>query len=122
MENTSKLDICDFFSWNRNLSWSFSIQSNWAPRCDDVFWFTEDKESGLISMNSKRVEGPQSRFCIGFHQDGNLSVQTCTRIKEYKKFYFYPYIVMTSAVFLLLTVIVYTAYPKGGLSDGRALW
>ena len=76
----------------------------------------------MITMDSKRVEEPQSRFCIGFHQDGNLSVQTCTRIKEDKKFYFYPYVVMTSAFFLLLTVIVYTAYPKGGLSDGRALW
>ena len=73
-------------------------------------------------MDSKRVEEPQSRFCIGFHQDGNLSVQTCTRIKDDKKFYFYPYIAMTSAFFLLLTVIVYTAYPKGGLSDGRSIF
>ena len=107
---------------NGNFSNSFSIQSNWVPRCDDAFWFIEDKGSGLISMDSKRVERPQSRFCIGFHQDGKLSVQTCTRIKDYKKFYFYPYIAMTSAFFLLLTVIVYTAYPKGGLSDGRAIF
>ena len=38
----------------------------------------------MITMNSKRVEAPQSRFCIGFHQDGNLSVQTCTRIMDDK--------------------------------------
>ena len=83
-------------------------------RCDDAFWFTEGEVGGAIEMDSEQVEGPQSNFCIGFHQNGTLSVEACTRIEGYNKFKFYPYILLLSAFFLLLTVIVYTAYPKGG--------
>ena len=89
-------------------------------RCDDAFWFTQDEEGGgVIQMDSEQVEGPQNNFCIGFHQNRTLSVEACTRIEGYNKFKFYPYILLLSAFFLLLTVIVYTAYPKGGVSEGR---
>ena len=64
----------------RDISLGYFYPIELGPRCDDAFWFTEDEESGLIRMDSKRVEDPQSTFCIGFHQDGNLSVQGCNSI------------------------------------------
>ena len=39
-------------------------------------------------------------------------IEVCTRKKDNSKFDFYPYILLTSAFFLLLCVIVYTFFPK----------
>ena len=103
---------------SKKFCWNVSIEL--GPRCDDAFWFTKD-DGGVIEMDSEQVEGPQNNFCIGFHQNRTLSVEACTRIEGYNKFKFYPYILLLSAFFLLLTVIVYTAYPKGGMTDGRKL-
>ena len=46
--------------------------------------------------------------------DANLTmiIQVCTRIKNDMKFSFYPYILLFSAFFLLLSIIVYTFFPK----------
>ena len=41
-----------------------------------------------------------------------MTINVCTRIKDKKKFYFYPYILLVSAFFLLLSIIVYTFFPK----------
>ena len=89
-------------------------------RCNDAFWFPGSEDfDGLMEVDSEQLEGPQSNFCLGFHQNVTLSVEACTRIKGHNKFKFYPYILLLSAFCLLLTVVVYTAYPKGGIPDGR---
>ena len=41
-----------------------------------------------------------------------MKIQVCTRKKDDAKFNFYPYILLTSAFFLLLVVIVYAVFPK----------
>ena len=47
-------------------------------------------------------------------KDTNLimTIDVCTRIKNNAKFSFYPYILLLSAFFLLLSIIVYTFFPK----------
>ena len=41
-----------------------------------------------------------------------MKIQVCTRKNDDAKFSFYPYILLTSAFFLLLVVIVYAVFPK----------
>ena len=72
----------------------------------------DPEDDSAIRLDSLQLEGPQSAFCLDFHQDRTISAVACTRVEGFNKFSFYPYILLVSAFFLLLTVAVYTAYPK----------
>ena len=41
-----------------------------------------------------------------------MKIHVCTRKKDEAKFDFYPYILLLSAFFLLLVVIVYAVFPN----------
>ena len=50
-----------------------------------------------------------------------MKIQVCTRKNDDAKFNFYPYILLTSAFFLLLVVIVYAVFPKVRYNNSQRL-
>ena len=57
-------------------------------------------------------------FCL---EQEAMKIQVCTRKNDDAKFNFYPYILLTSAFFLLLVVIVYAVFPKVRYNNSQRL-
>ena len=56
---------------------------------------------------------PQVNFCLLFYPDRSaVGANACTASRDAAKFEFFPYLMTISAFFLLVTVGVYTLYPK----------
>ena len=76
-----------------------------------------EQRTEVPELTSTRIKGGTKRFCsyFTFDQERNetlLQPQICIPDPSMTKFSFYPYILITSAVFLLLTYAVYTIWDK----------
>ena len=83
-------------------------------KCSGQFDLTKNGSDILLKMtNSEEVYQPH-QFCVTFLSDGILGAQIAKPKVQggggNQKFY--PYILLCSSIFLLLTIIVYTRYSK----------
>ena len=83
-------------------------------KCSDQFDLTKNGSDILLKMtNSEEVYQPH-QFCVTFLSDGILGAQIAKPKVQggggNQKFY--PYILLCSSLFLLLTIIIYTRYSK----------
>ena len=92
-------------------------------KCRDKFDLTRNGSEIFLEMRKtedeqkdKKVYQPR-QFCVIFHSDGTLGAKVPDPTvpgegKEGGNQKFYPYILLCSSIFLLLTIIVYTRYSK----------
>jgi hypothetical protein len=54
-------------------------------RCNDKFWFVKDDDN-RVKIDSQQLEDPQDNYCLGFHYNGTITVEVCTKKMENNKF------------------------------------
>ena len=69
------------------------------------------KEVSLMHMYGQQTLGPND-FCLYFEENDQLSAKYCVEKKSMAKFSFYPILLVTSCVFLLLTIAIYLWFYK----------
>eukprot|EP00094_Tigriopus_californicus_P005218 TCALIF_05031-PA protein Name:"Similar to mth2 G-protein coupled receptor Mth2 (Drosophila simulans)" AED:0.03 eAED:0.03 QI:366/0.85/0.75/1/0.57/0.75/8/0/701 len=81
-------------------------------RCSDEF-IIEIGNSTQPMLRLLKTNELIGNFCLNFQDAHTFGVELCQPIRSHPtRLKFYPYIIIASSVFLLLTFVVYTIYPK----------
>ena len=85
-------------------------------KCSQQFDLTQNGSEVLLKMRRTEKVYQPHEFCVNFHSDGTLGAKVAsTKVQGGGEDgggtnTFYPYVLMASSLFLLLTIIIYTYY------------
>lgn len=114
-DNTSSVHLDKMQSSERRCPKGYERKPYLEPnvRCNDRFEiFVESPEQISLRIPYSGTIFESSEFCVAVNEKSDLIAEICRKIQNHDKFGFYPYILISSTVFLAITLVVYTVFNR----------